>query len=73
MPIVGNEPVVKRKGHMDYIRVDNKDVAVRVWDHHSARWRLTNKGRRWAANRQTEFVISVPIEMFVILHMLVQS
>ena len=38
---------------------------MRVWDHHAARWRLTRKGKRWARAEVSEFVISIPVEMFI--------
>ena len=61
---LANRPIVARKGHRDYIELNNgKQAAVRVWDHHSALWRLTPLGRRWAAERQSEYVISIPIRM----------
>ena len=59
-------PIMERKGHRDYIRLRNGNKAVvRVWDHHSAQWRLNSLGRQWAATRQSEFVVSVPIIMTI--------
>ena len=61
---LGDRPIVARRGHRDYVRLDNGKLAVvRVWDHHSGTWRLNSLGRRWAAEQQSEFVVSIPIIM----------
>ena len=63
---LANRPIIMRKGHRDYIELNNKRKAVvRVWDHHTARWRLTPLGRKWAEQQQSEFVVSIPITMVV--------
>ena len=59
--VTGEENIVERKGHRDYIEVDGRRYVVRKWDHHSGQWHLNALGRRWAAQRQSEFVVSVPV------------
>jgi len=44
---------------------NNRKAAVRVWDHHTASWRLTPLGREWAKQQQSEFVVSIPINMII--------
>ena len=60
-----DQKIVERRGHRDYIRHNGQLVAVRTWDHHSNQWRLTPKGRQWAAERQAEYVVSIPVTMTV--------
>ena len=63
---LANRPIIMRKGHRDYIQLNNRRKAVvRVWDHHTASWRLTPLGRKWAEQQQSEFVVSIPINMVV--------
>ena len=63
---MASRPIVMRKGHRDYIELPNKRKAVvRVWDHHTASWRLTPLGRQWARQQQSEFVVSIPIIMVI--------
>ena len=33
---------------------------MRKWDHHTGQWRLNALGRRWAAEKQSEYVVSIP-------------
>ena len=63
---LANRPIVMRKGHRDYIELDNKKKAVvRVWNAATASWRLTPLGRKWAKQQQSEFVVSIPIIMLI--------
>ena len=63
---LANRPIVMRKGHRDYIELDNKNKAVvRVWNAATASWRLTPLGRKWAKQQQSEFVVSIPIIMLI--------
>ena len=63
---LANRPIVMRKGHRDYIELDNKKKAVvRVWNAATATWRLTPLGRKWAKQQQSEFVVSIPITMLI--------
>ena len=63
---IKNQEIIERRGHKDYIRGENGQLtAVRTWDHHSNQWRLTSTGRKWAAERQSEFVVSIPVIMTV--------
>ena len=58
--ITGEENIVERRGHRDYIEVNGRRYVVRKWDHHSGRWKLNALGLRWAARRQAEYVVSIP-------------
>ena len=61
-----NTPIVKRVGHRDYIKLRNgQDGVVRVWNHHTGQWRLTKLGREWAARRQSEYVVSIPVRFVI--------
>ena len=63
---LASRPIALRKGHRDYIMLpNNRKAAVRVWDHHTASWRLTPLGREWAKQQQSEFVVSIPINMVI--------
>ena len=63
---LANRPIVQRRGHRDYIRLDNNKLAVvRVWNAATANWRLTPLGRKWAKQQQSEFVVSIPITMLI--------
>ena len=58
--ITGEENIVERRGHRDYIEVNGRRYVVRKWDHHSGRWKLNTLGLRWAARKQAEYVVSIP-------------
>ncbi len=61
-----NRPIVARRGHRDYIRLNNgNEAVVRIWDHHTGSWRLNSLGRQWATEQQSEFVVSIPIIMLI--------
>ena len=62
---LSNQPVIERRGHRDYVEHNGRMRVVRVWDHHSASWRLSALGHQWARERQSEYVISIPVIMTI--------